>query len=95
MATEPIYRTYCGVYPLSPDFKAFSLSISLSEVGTKDKEKGIRLNVLLDVSYIFYLDITLISLLRSRHGVPSEILNPQRNTGLHLIWKLLNNFAKS
>ena len=27
VTTEPIDRTYCGVYPLSPDFKAFSLSI--------------------------------------------------------------------
>ena len=39
--TEPSYRTYCGVYPLSPDFKAFSLSISLSEVRAKRKEEGI------------------------------------------------------
>ena len=38
--TEPVYRTCCGVYPLSPDFKVFSLSVSLSEVGTKFKEEG-------------------------------------------------------
>ena len=49
VATEPIYRTYCGIYPLSPDFKAFSLSVSLSEVVTKGKEDGIRLHALLDV----------------------------------------------
>ena len=48
--TEPIYRTYCGVYPPSPDFKAFSFSVSLSEVGTTGKEEGIRLHVLLEVS---------------------------------------------
>ena len=57
VTTEPIYRTYCGVYPRSRDFKAFSLSISLSEVGTKFKEEenyeGIRLHVLLDVFSIF------------------------------------------
>ena len=55
MAMESIYRTYCGVYPLPPDFKAFNLSISLSEVGTKDKEEGIKFHVLFDVLYIFYL----------------------------------------
>ena len=65
VTTEPIYRTYCGVYPISPDFKDFSFSISLSEVGNftislsevgaKGKEEGIRLHVLLDVFYIFYL----------------------------------------
>ena len=38
VATEPVYRTYCVVYPLSPDFKIFSISILLSEVGTKFKE---------------------------------------------------------
>ena len=52
VTTEPIYRTYCGVYPLSPDLKVFSFSISLSEVGTKGKEEGIRLHVLVDV-FIF------------------------------------------
>ena len=52
---EPIYRTYCGVYPLSPEFKAYRFSILLSEVGTKGKEKGIRLYALLDLFYIFYL----------------------------------------
>ena len=31
--TKPIYRTYCGVNPLSPDFKVFSFSISLSQAG--------------------------------------------------------------
>ena len=41
VVTEPIYRTYCSVYPLSPDFKAFSLSISLFEVRAKSKEEGI------------------------------------------------------
>ena len=41
VVTEPIYRTYCGVYPLSPDFKGFSLSISLFEVRAKSKEEGI------------------------------------------------------
>ena len=55
VATEPMYRTYCGVYPLPPDFKAFTLSISLSEVGTKDKKEGIRFHVLLDTFYIFSL----------------------------------------
>ena len=54
VTTEPIYKTYCGVYLLSPDFKAFSFSISLSKVGTKDEEEGIRLHVLLDV-FLFYL----------------------------------------
>ena len=34
---------------------AFSLSISRSEVGTKGKEEEIRLYVLLNVFYIFYL----------------------------------------
>ena len=34
---ESTYRTYFGVYPFSRDFKAFSLSISLSEVGAKFK----------------------------------------------------------
>ena len=57
VTTEPIYRTYCGVYPFSPDFKAFSLSVSLSEVGTTFKVEGnyegIRLHVLLDVFCIF------------------------------------------
>ena len=52
-AAEFIHRIYCGVYPLSPDFKAFSLSISLSEVGTKGKEEGVRLHVLLDVFSTF------------------------------------------
>ena len=59
VATEPIYRTYCRVYLVSPDFKAFSLPISLSEVGAKSKEEGnyegIRLLVLLDVFHTFYL----------------------------------------
>ena len=55
VTTEPIYRTYRGVYPLAPDFKAFSFSISLSEVGTKGKEEGIRLHVLLDVFLYFLL----------------------------------------
>ena len=50
-ATEPIYKIYCGVYPLSADFKAFRISISLSEVGTKGKV-GIRFYVLLDVFYV-------------------------------------------
>ena len=54
VTTEPFYRTSCGVYPLSPDFKAFSFCISLSEVETKDKEEGIRLHVLLDVFFIFF-----------------------------------------
>ena len=40
-ATEPNYRTYCGVYSLSPDFRAFTLSISLSKVRAKSKEDGI------------------------------------------------------
>ena len=40
-ATEPFYRTYCGFYPLSPDFKTFSLSTSLSEVRSKRKEEAI------------------------------------------------------
>ena len=55
MAMKSIYRTYYGVYPLQPDFKAFSLSISLSEVGKKEKEEGIKFHVLFDVLYIFYL----------------------------------------
>ena len=55
VTTDPIYKAYCGVYPLSHDFKAFSFSISLSEVGTKGKEEGIRLHVLFDVFNIFYL----------------------------------------
>ena len=59
VATEPIYRTYSRIYLLSPDFKAFSLSILLSEVGAKSKEEGnyegIRLLVLHDVFYILYL----------------------------------------
>ena len=55
VATEPIYRTYCEVYPLSPDFKAFSFSILLYEVETKRKEEGIKLHILLDVFYILYL----------------------------------------
>ena len=29
VATEPIYRIYCGVCPLSPDFKDFSVFFSL------------------------------------------------------------------
>ena len=57
VTTEPIYRAYCEFYPLSPDFKAFSLSFSLFEVGTKFKEEGnyegIRLLVLLDVFSTF------------------------------------------
>ena len=57
VTTEPIYRIYCGVCPLSPDFKTFSLSISLSEVGTKFRGEGnyevIRLHVLLDAFSIF------------------------------------------
>ena len=55
VTTEAIYRTYSEVYPLSPHFKVFSFAISLSEVGTKGKEEGIRLHVLLYVFYIFYL----------------------------------------
>ena len=55
VATEPIYRTYYGVCPLSPDFKAFSFTISISEIGTKGREEGIGLHVLLDVFCIFYL----------------------------------------
>ena len=55
VTTEPTYRTYCEGYPLSPYFKVFSLSISISEVGTKGTEEGIRLNILLDVFYIFYI----------------------------------------
>ena len=56
VATEPIYRTFCGVCPLSPDFKVFSFSISLSEVGKKGEEDGIGLHVLLDdFSVFFYL----------------------------------------
>ena len=55
VAKEPIYRTYCGVYPLWPDFKAFSFSILLSEVRTKGKEERISLYVLFDAFYIFYL----------------------------------------
>ena len=51
--TEPIYRTYCRVCPLSAEFIAFCLSISLFKVGTKSKEEenyeGIRLHELLDV----------------------------------------------
>ena len=47
VTTEPIYRTYCAVYPLS-DFAAFSFSILLFEAGTKFKEERIRLHVLLD-----------------------------------------------
>ena len=39
--TDPIYRTYCGFCPLSPNFKAFSLSISLSNLGAKSKEEGV------------------------------------------------------
>ena len=61
VAIESIYRTYCGVYPVLPDFKVFSLSISLSEVGAKSKEEGnfegIILLVLHDVFHIFYLRI--------------------------------------
>ena len=66
VATEPTCRTYCGNYPLSPDFKAFSFLISLSEVGTNGKEEGIRLHVLLDVFYIFYLGL-LKKFLKSRN----------------------------
>ena len=51
MAMEPIFRTYCGVYPPSPDFKAFSLS----DVGAKVKEEGKRFHVLLDVFLYFLL----------------------------------------
>ena len=51
VATEPSYRTYCGVYPLSPDFKAFSLSISLSEVRAKRKKEGI----MKEQDYMYYL----------------------------------------
>ena len=54
---ELIYRIFCGVSLLSPDFKAFNLLNSLSEVGTKDKEEGIRFHVLLDVFFIFYLTL--------------------------------------
>ena len=39
VAIEPIYRTYCVVYPLSPDFKIFSLSNSIFLVGTTLKEE--------------------------------------------------------
>ena len=57
VTTEPIYRTYFGLYPLSPDFKAFSLSILQSEVRKKFKEEGnyegIRLHVLLDIFSMF------------------------------------------
>ena len=30
VATGPIYRIYCGVYPFSPDFKDFSVFFSLA-----------------------------------------------------------------
>ena len=56
-ATEPIYRTYCRVYPLSSDFKVFSFSIPLSEVRTKFKtiiKEEDYLHYLL-FFYIFYL----------------------------------------
>ena len=53
LITEPVYRSYCGAYPLSPDFKAFSLSISLSAIETKGKEERKRLDVLSDVFSIF------------------------------------------
>ena len=52
VTTEPIYRAYCRVYLLSLDFKSSSFSISISEVGTKGREEGIRLHVLL-VLFIF------------------------------------------
>ena len=56
VTTEPIYRTYCGIYPFSPDFKAFSFSISRSEVGTEGKKEGIRLHVFLDFFlYVFFI----------------------------------------
>ena len=87
MATEPIYRTYRGDYPLSHDFKAFSFSISLSEVGAKSEEERIRLHALTDVFYfllktfkvVFWnketLDITLKYLLRSWDSKPFKKYN--------------------
>ena len=41
VTTKPIYRTNCVVYPLLPNFKNFSLSILLSEVGTNSKKREI------------------------------------------------------
>ena len=61
MAMESIYRTYCGAYPPSPDFKVFSLSISLSDVGSKDEEEGIRFHVLLDVFLYFLLKTSKVA----------------------------------
>ena len=41
VTTKPIYKTICVVYPLSPCFKNFSLSNSLSEVETNSKKREI------------------------------------------------------
>ena len=50
-------RTYCGVYPLSRDFKTFSFSTALSKVGTKCEEEGIRLHVI----HVFFYFLFKIS----------------------------------
>ena len=60
-STKSIHRTYCLVYPLAFDFKAFSLSISLSQVGTKGNKERIRLLALL-VSVYFYFRLLKASL---------------------------------
>ena len=53
VTTEPIYKTYCGVYPLLPDFEALNNKTP---------------------------NIIIKYLLWSCRGIPSEILNTQRNS---------------
>ena len=69
MVTELIYRTYCGIYLLSTSFKAFSLLISLSEVGTVQRIgklcKNVRLHVLLDVYLLFIIIIFYLRFLKT------------------------------
>ena len=67
LATEPICKAYCGVYPLSPDLKAFSLSISLSEVRPKSREEGINEETRLHVTRIIWCFAYF--LLKSSHEV--------------------------
>ena len=49
VATKSIYRTYCGFYPFSSDFKAFSLSIG------RNKEQRRRNKITCITFLLFFL----------------------------------------
>ena len=53
VATESIYRTYCGVYPFSSEFKAFSLSIGRN----KEKRRGKKITCITFFLYVYIFSI--------------------------------------